>query len=261
MDALKNRIIISTRPAGRSENLRTLVEAKGGTLIDIPLITITHKEPNVHDKEVLKHISEYSWIVFTSTNGVRAFFSGIRDLQIPRLDLNRIKFAAVGRTTATAIEKEGYECRLQSQAATGRRFAAELAEHTQSDDHILLIQGSLASVRLYDVLAKHSQVERLVLYQTQPLLNPSPELLRQIEQNFYDLILVTSPSGFQGLLNQPDIHKHIDNLKLAAIGSTTARAISEAGIEPVLVCSAPYPEVIVNDMEEYFRKSPKKTKA
>ena len=72
---LSGRRIAVTRPGGTSAGWRAHLEAQGAEVLELPLIQVT-KDVNLETlAEVFQGLSSYEWIIFTSPNGVDAFFA------------------------------------------------------------------------------------------------------------------------------------------------------------------------------------------
>lgn len=56
----------------------------------------------------LDRLDQVSWIVFTSTNGVRIFFEAMREGRMDLRALGHVKFAVVGSGTGKALEEQGF---------------------------------------------------------------------------------------------------------------------------------------------------------
>ncbi|MCJ7671658.1 MAG: uroporphyrinogen-III C-methyltransferase, partial [Acidimicrobiia bacterium] len=94
--------IVVTRAREQASELRLQLEALGAEVLELPAIRV---EPVDF---VLPALGGYSWLVFTSANGVRAFFE--RGLDAAGLDaraLGGLRLAAIGPGTAAALEARG----------------------------------------------------------------------------------------------------------------------------------------------------------
>ena len=81
-----------------SRNMASCLEEEfdkyGGETIAISLVETIPDYSNCDDK--LNDIEKYSWLIFTSANGVNIFFERLRDLKTDVRKLANIKFAVVG---------------------------------------------------------------------------------------------------------------------------------------------------------------------
>ena len=79
---LRGRTIIVTRPRSQSEEIGSRLEALGASVIYFPTIEIAPPDSWDAVDDVLRKLSEYEWIIFTSANGARFFFERSTYLQI-----------------------------------------------------------------------------------------------------------------------------------------------------------------------------------
>ncbi len=99
---LFGRRIVVTRAREQASELRVQLEALGAEVLELPAIRV---EPIAF---AFPRLHRYAWLVFTSANGVRAFFE--RGLDAAGLDaraLGGLRLAAIGPGTADALEARG----------------------------------------------------------------------------------------------------------------------------------------------------------
>ena len=115
---LFGRTIVVTRAREQASELRARLEALGAEVIELPAIAI---EPI--DVRRCPTSAAYAWLVFTSANGVDAFFD--RGLDAAGLDaraLAPVRVAAIGPGTADALAARGMRADLVPE-----RFVAGVA--------------------------------------------------------------------------------------------------------------------------------------
>ncbi|NLC37663.1 MAG: uroporphyrinogen-III C-methyltransferase, partial [Clostridia bacterium] len=97
--------IVVTRPREQAEELADLIADLGGEPVMVPTIAIAPPEDYSLFDEALSKINSYDWIVFTSVNGVKAFFQrlGVKGYDIRMLF--GVKIAAIGPVTKQELEK------------------------------------------------------------------------------------------------------------------------------------------------------------
>ncbi|MFM1791109.1 MAG: Uroporphyrinogen-III synthase HemD, partial [Actinomycetota bacterium] len=67
-DVLDGRSVVITRSASQNASLRMLLEARGATVIEVPLIAIEEPEDDGRDRDgMLQRLHEFDWVVVTST--------------------------------------------------------------------------------------------------------------------------------------------------------------------------------------------------
>lgn len=99
---LSARRVVVTRARAQAGSLIRLLENSGADVLHVPVIEIV--PPKSWDS--LDHVidSSYDWLVFTSVNGVQAFFAR---LHTRGMSLRATHVAAVGSVTADALREHG----------------------------------------------------------------------------------------------------------------------------------------------------------
>ena len=93
-------------------------------VIEAPVLEIRHEASELVTDE--RAGSRWDWIVFSSQNGVDAFFAALRSAGCDARSLGTTKVAAVGPATSAAAERHGIVSDFVPSVATGEAMAAEL---------------------------------------------------------------------------------------------------------------------------------------
>lgn len=204
---------------------------------------------------VFQNLNAYNWIIFTSGNGVKFFFKKLETIGL-RNQLNpELQFAVIGEKTAKELENSGFKVKYISQGSTSDLFLEELKSGVlKAEDRVLLALGNRAGTTLEKGLSSFLTVHRLDVYETKPVLDYSKEILSQILADTYDLIIFTSPSGVERLVEIMG-KGPLPKLKAACIGKTTEKALLKFGITPLLTSSKSegksFAEEIINYLLKY----------
>jgi uroporphyrinogen III methyltransferase/synthase len=178
---LFGRRVVVTRARVQASGLRTALEALGAEVIELPAITI---EPV---KFALPDLANYRWLVFTSANGVDAFFTAVRDARA----LAHVEVAAIGPGTAEALSRHGIQPDLVPE-----RFVAEslLEAFPAGAGRVLLARAAAARDVLPEGLAqKGYQVDVIAVYRT-VTAPPDPDAVARVRAGAVDAITFTSSS-------------------------------------------------------------------
>ncbi len=164
MGDLRGRTVVVTRTPVQNGPLRALLEARGATVLEVPLIEVLEPEDEGRERdEVLGRFERFDWVVTTSPNGAErvarfvaaAHAAGDADV-FPR-------FAVTGAATERAL---GVPAALCAEPARADVLAASFPEGSGT---VLLVQGDLADALLADAItAKGWVVTRVVAYRTVP---------------------------------------------------------------------------------------------
>lgn len=251
---LYGKVIISTRALETGDTLPDLLSAQGATLLSLPMIEINPVVLKPADIHKIQALSNYDWLFFTSRNGVANFFKQLIDLtgnsELPA----SLRVAVVGTKTASELEYYGYSPSFRGKEHGSAELAAEfILAHQPNNKKILLALGNLADDTLKNGLGKDNQIERIDVYETRQPKYADPMVLQQISEGAYDLILFTSPSTFNHFTSFADPGL-LGNLKIGSIGTTTSKAIREAGYEPLMTAKMSNTEGLTEAILQYYQQ-------
>ena len=74
-------------------------------VLEIPTIKIVPTDSHIELAEALLELNSYDWLVFTSPNGVTAFFELFFKAFPDLRDLGAVRIAAVGPATAAKLKE------------------------------------------------------------------------------------------------------------------------------------------------------------
>jgi uroporphyrinogen III methyltransferase / synthase len=215
---LFGRTVVVTRAREQASELSTRLGALGANVVELPAIQVVPVDFAVPDLET------FAWIVFTSANGVDAFFD--RGLAPARRDaraLAPVRIAAIGPGTAAALARRGLRADLVPE-----RFVAEsmLDAFPAGSGRVLLARAETARDVLPEGLAALGyDVEILAVYRTEPAPADPGALARlRTEPAAVDAITFTSSST-------------VDNF-CAAVGSLAEPQPLVVSIGPVTSATA-----------------------
>jgi hydroxymethylbilane synthase len=252
---LSGKIFISTRAAETSDTLPDLLAAQGATVFPLPMIEIKPAVLKQEEVAKIKQLSSYDWLFFTSRNGVANFFKQLIDLTGSSELPAALKVAVVGAKTSSELEYYGYSPTFTGKEHGSSELVAEFRKSFQPvNQKILLSLGNLADETLKTQLGAENQVDRVDVYETCQPKQADPAVIKRITEGQYDMILFTSPSTFTHFGSFVD-KKVLGTLKIGSIGSTTSKAIQEAGFEPMLTAKMSNAEGLTTSILQYYKQS------
>ncbi|MBN1767715.1 MAG: uroporphyrinogen-III synthase [Prolixibacteraceae bacterium] len=230
--ASSNRHIISTRPKRQNNELKQLLEKQGYTLLELPMIEIHRAKLSQSDFEKLENIQQYSWIVFTSPNGIRHFFHHYKNTNGTNSLPANVKTAVVGTTTQKILEEFGNKTTLVNPGNTGKELAEFMLDKITETDRILFPEGNLARGVISGMLSKKASCESIVVYENRMPKDVDEKILQKIIDNQYEFIVLTSPSGFINLKKTLTGKTDLAKLRLVSIGTSTSAEVEAHGFKP-----------------------------
>lgn len=252
---LKGLNIVITRSPSQAQSFKEKIEKLGGNALLFP--TLITQETDKTDKRnyALKNIAHYQWIIFNSENAVRYFWKETRDYFFTSY---KNQVAAVGEKTAKILQKLGIKVNLIPLNFSAEGLLKVLEKEDVTGKEILLPVSNLTHPELADGLrALGAKVHAVEFYQTIP--NPNFDAVRLkflIQHRNVHVITHFSPSSFKFLIDLMgpstiDLLKK-NNVALAAIGPSTAKAIHRAGLTVDIQPEKSTMEYMIQAIIKYF---------
>jgi uroporphyrinogen-III synthase len=251
MTPLAGKRILVTRPRAQAADLCARLAALGAEPIVFPTIDIAPLEDTSLLDRAIDQLGRYHWIIFTSVNGVAAFWDRLTAAGKDVRALNGIHVAAIGPATAKALTDRG----LQSRFIPDEYVAEAIVEGIGgvSGRRILLPRADIAREMLALALAQHGAVvDEIAAYRTLPAA-PDPIGLSELRRGV-DAITFTSSStvrNFIALVGQGDISP---DTVIACIGPITANTARELGLRVDVVATEYTMAGLVQALADYFTR-------
>ncbi len=163
----RRRIVVTRLPEQAGSFTQRLAEL-GADVLEVPAIRITGPTDRSAIVDALLELNAYDWLVFTSANGVTAFF----DLFFRRFhdlrDLGGARIAAVGPATAAKLRELHLQVDLTPDEALGRKIAEAFAKFESIENlKICLLRAEVANPDLPRALEEFGAiVDDIPVYRT-----------------------------------------------------------------------------------------------
>jgi uroporphyrinogen III methyltransferase / synthase len=232
------RIVVTRRPE-QAGTFATRLAELGADVLEVPTIKLT--QPTERDAiiDCLLELNSYEWLIFTSANGVTAFFDmffkRFQDLR----DLGGARIAAVGPKTAEALRALHLQVDLQPKEFIGRKIAEEFVKFQNIENvKMCLLRAEVANKELPDALQEMGAiVDDIAIYKTVAATEDRTGAGERLLAEGADWVTFTSSSTvehFHARFNLPELVKKFPQLKIASIGPETTKAITALGLKPKL---------------------------
>lgn len=251
--------VLITRPRTQADSFASALAAAGFEPVFFPVIETHPFEENVALDRAITKLGCYDWIVFTSVNGVEAFFSRMesatetqRHGEYVSLSLRdsvaNTKVAAIGPKTAHSLIVRGVKPDFVPDEYVAEAILPGLGD--LRGRWVLLPRAEIARKALPDAIVMAGGVaHEIAVYRTVPA-EPDPEGLAALKSGV-DALTFTSPStveNFVELVRRAGLDPlHLPgDPQIACIGPITQKAAEEAGFVAVLVAEEYTSEGIVD---------------
>ena len=229
------RIVVTRSRDQASELVRQLSDL-GADVLEIPTIRIKPPQTLAPLREAIAGMGIYDWLVFTSPNGVDAFFREFFAKHKDIRELGSLKIATIGAVTAQKLGELHFEVDLQPSEFTTDALLAEFKKSVSCENlKFLLPRADLADERLARGLeALGAIVDDLDAYQTVPETEDRNGHRARLLSEGADLVTFTSSStvmNFFNLVDMPALRAQFPQMRFVSIGPQTSQAAREKGLE------------------------------
>jgi len=247
--------ILVTRARHQASALSQLLSERGAKPIDLPVISIQPLPDTGELDGAISNLDQYQWLVFTSVNGVDAFFQRLYDLNLDSRALGRLKVGAIGPATAKALRKRGVIPDYIPEVYSSEGLIAGLSRWDIVGKCLLLPRADIADKKLTNGLTElGAEVHEIVAYRTVPQPEAMAQAKRVLLSGQIDVITFTSSSAVSNLVAAFQGNPEINNTKVACIGRKTAETAAKAGLKIDIVASEHTVHGLVVAIEDYFEK-------
>ena len=221
--------IVVTRARQQASDLRRLFEDSGAAVIEFPTIEIG---PPPSFAALDRSIDEtWDWLIFTSVNGVDAFFSRLFAKSRDARSLSASRVAAVGEPSAAALRERGLLADLVPEKFLSSALLPLLARD-QTGIRTAVIRALEGRDELIDELrSRGGEVHLAVAYQTRTVA-AATEIPTDI-----DAVTFTSASTVDNYFSMIGNGKETSRAVFASIGPVTSDAIRRHGRTPEIEAS------------------------
>lgn len=230
--------ILVTRAREQASAFSEMIEEAGGEAWEAPTIVIDSQSDSAELQAAATKAGDYDWIIFTSVNGVRAFFAALKNNHQDIRSLGDAKICAIGPKTKEALENMGLLV-----AAMPEKFVAEsvlecLKPLLKPGEKILLPRSDLARTVLVDVLKELGMVvDEVVAYRTKKVDQFDEQIREKLAEGSIHIVTFTSSSTVKNFMEIVQDPKLLEGVKLASIGPVTTEALQSFGLAPDIEAS------------------------
>jgi uroporphyrinogen-III synthase len=217
--------VLLTRPQGEgAEEWAAAFALAGAVPLSYPTIAITPPESWQALDQAMARLDSYDWMVFTSQTAVGFFVSHLPTGQFQTG--MRTKMAAVGRSTAQAIERRGGRVALVATDSRQEGLADALRDLPPGARVLCPLAASGRLLLAQSLRARGCTVDVVTVYRTAPRTDlPAPPE--------FDVATFASPSALRALVKGLG-PQALAGKTVAVIGPTTAEEAESSGLRAVV---------------------------
>jgi uroporphyrinogen III methyltransferase/synthase len=251
---LSGKRIVVTRTRKQASELSNRLRALGAEIVELPTIRIEPPTDLREFAELVQDAHAYDWLVFTSANGVEAFFEMFFKLYDDAREIGGVRIAAIGPATAQRVKDYHLHVDLQPEEFVAEAIVREFAKQGGVENLRILIARA---EKARDVLPKELSglgaiVDEGFAYRTVPETRDATGARRRLLEEGADLITFTSSSAVENFvaLGLP----WPKGMQVASIGPITSKTAREQGLKIDVQARRYDIEGLVEAIRSFFAK-------
>jgi uroporphyrinogen III methyltransferase/synthase len=227
---LFGRRIVVTRTRKQASVLSAKLKILGADVYELPTIRIEPPENLMEFGELVRDAFQYEWLIFTSVNGVDAFFEMFYRLYDDARSIGNVKIAAIGPATAQRIKNFHLTVDVQPKEFIAEAIIDGLLEFGSVENlKFLVVRAHGAREVLPKRLAELGAiVDEAIAYRTVPETNDTSWALERFQAEGADLVTFTSSSTVENFLALK--LPWPAQMKTASIGPITSETMRKNGL-------------------------------
>lgn len=252
MTGLAGKRVLVSRPRSQAETMVRRLRDLGAVPVIFPVIETAPVEDGSRLDRAIADLGAYHWIIFTSANGVSAFWERLEGLGLDARALAGLRVAAIGPATARALQERGIQPGFVPAEHVAEAILPGLGD--VRGQRILLPRAEIARQALTSALeAQGALPDEIAAYRTLPA-RPDPESLAELEQGI-DVATFTSSSTVLSFINMLGDRARtlLAGALVACIGPITAETAREHGLNVGLIAETYTAEGLVAALEKHFQ--------
>ena len=247
--------VVVTRTRAQAGVLSQGLRALGADTYELPTIRIEKPHDLMGFGEMVQDCHKYEWLIFTSPNGVEAFFDLFYKLYKDARDIGAVKIVAVGPGTAKKISEYRLSVDFVPEKFLAESLVDELEAHAGSIDNqtFLWVRGESArDIVAEKIISKGGILDEAIAYRTVPETDDIAGGQARFREEGADVLTFASGSAVDhfmalGLPLPPDC-------KIASIGPVTTAALKRHGLKAHITPASHDIPGMVKAIADYFAK-------
>jgi uroporphyrinogen III methyltransferase/synthase len=247
--------IVVTRTRQQAGAVSRKLRDLGADVIELPTIRIVEPHNRMAFGELVQDCHTYDWIVFTSPNGVDAFFAMFDKLYQDARSIGGARIACIGPGTAEKVRARHLAVDLMPEKDFVAEGLVKAFKDHQNMEHVSVLWVKAEETReviASGLAALGAIVDEAIAYRTVPENEDNLEALARLTEEGADMITFTSASTVDGFMDlKVDLPKGI---KIASIGPVTSTAVRRHGLKVDVEAKTHSIPGLVEAVSAYWRK-------
>lgn len=225
--------IVVTRARAQASGLVEKISDLGGEPVEFPTIFIEKEDNYTALHNAFTKINNYDWLIFTSVNAVKVFFTELRRVNMDIRHLQGIKICAIGPATRDSLEEKGIIVDTMPDEYRAEGIVEELKNKIKPGQWVLLPRARGARSLLPEAIKGWgAHVNEVFIYKAVAEKRVSKDMFEEIIDGNIDFVTFTSSStvdNFVNIVGKDNALRINKKTKIACIGPITAQTAEKAG--------------------------------
>lgn len=253
--------IVVTRAREQASGFMAALTELGAECIEFPTIEIVPPESWEAMDRAIGSLGGFHWVIFTSVNGVRHFFSRLESLGKDGRDLKGVRIAAIGPKTAEAVLQRGIRPDLVPEEYRAEAVVDAFRREEVRGLNILLPRAADArEVLPTELEGMGARVEVVDAYRTVRPVGERENVRGMLERGEIHMVTFTSSSTVRNFIETFEGEKELllrwmEKVAVACIGPVTAKTAGEIGLKIAFSPSDYTIEALIKGILDYFESS------
>ena len=229
--------VLVTRARAQASQLTKKLDALGARCIELPAIKIAPPSDAYEAVDAaIQRIADYDWLIFTSTNGVDAFFARLFAAGKDVRSLAKARLAAIGKSTAKRLKVYGLHADLMPGEFRAEGILSALKGELAPGARVLIPRALEAREILPDSLRQYgAAVDVVPVYETVTEQDDPAAVREMLAAGEIDFVTFASSSTVKNLVKLLGDAALLKKAKIIAIGPITAETCEILGLKPTAV--------------------------
>jgi len=249
--------VLVARPAHQATSTAGALRRRSAGPLIAPAIEIMPSPEPERLRAAVLEAKDFDWVVFTSANGVRAFFEQVDEQGLDSRVFGRARIAVIGPKTGHALAERGIRPDVCARTYVAESLLSALLEQSGSLGRVLLPRAKEAREVLPDELAKAgAEVDVVPAYETRPVQGTArAHLIESLRES--DVVLLTSSSMVDSVVASLSGKKELLGAKvILCIGPVTAGTARRHGLRVDVESKVHTVDGALDALERYFAELP-----
>jgi len=236
--------IVITRPLDGAKDTIDLAQQMGFKIFAFPLLSLS----TLMNVSTQWQITDYNWILFTSSNAVRFFMNYCSRSKI--YFTQNIKIAAVGPGTEKTLNNIGLNADFVP--ATFNRTAVSEQMPVNKGELVLYPTLLDGPTRIENILnLRGCKVDRVDIYKSDPIVYSKGEW-QKLESRKPDVITFFSPRTVQAYFKKEQQSLELKKYTIAVLAKSSEEELIKHGHTAHIRSDVPTPNNLLNKIIEYY---------